>query len=63
MLNLPRRARAARADPNNPRLVAQGQQIYLAQCALCYGANLEGQPNWKQELPNGGRPAQRSNKE
>ena len=57
ILNLPRRSGGLQADPKNPTLVAQGQQIYLAQCATCHGANLEGQPNWQQELPTGGRPA------
>lgn len=57
ILNLPSRSRRLQADPKNPTLVAQGQHIYLAQCASCHGANLEGQPNWQQELPTGGRPA------
>ena len=56
-LNLPRRSAASRADPSEARLVAQGQQVYRARCASCHGANLEGQPNWQQELPGGGRPA------
>lgn len=44
------------ADPD-PRTVAQGEKIYAAHCASCHGANLEGQPNWKQKLPNGKWPA------
>jgi mono/diheme cytochrome c family protein len=39
---------ALRAD-----LVADGQPLYGQHCASCHGANLEGQPNWKQPLPNG----------
>ena len=57
LLNLPRGATSQRADAGNPGQVALGQQVYAAQCARCHGANLEGQPNWKQELPSGGRPA------
>lgn len=57
ILNLPRRSRSLQADPKNPTLVSQGQQVYVAQCASCHGVNLEGQPNWQQELPTGDRPA------
>ncbi|ODT64896.1 MAG: cytochrome C [Pelagibacterium sp. SCN 63-23] len=35
----------------------EGKQIYLDRCASCHGADLEGQPNWKQRLPNGRLPA------
>jgi mono/diheme cytochrome c family protein len=45
------------ADPGNRAQVALGQDIYARTCASCHGANLEGQPNWQQELPTGGRPA------
>lgn len=47
----------SRANPGDARLVAQGQLVYDQYCASCHGGNLEGQPNWKQELPEGGRPA------
>lgn len=47
----------SQADPGNQRLVAQGRLVYGQRCASCHGANLEGQPNWKEELPEGGRPA------
>lgn len=46
-----------KADPNNAALVAHGQEIYAANCALCHGAQLEGQPDWKHPLPNGHLPA------
>ena len=46
-----------RASPRNPQLVAQGRVVYGQYCASCHGINLEGQPNWKEELPEGGRPA------
>ena len=45
------------ADPNDPEQVALGRQVYAAHCASCHGANLEGQPNWRQRLPNGRLPA------
>ena len=37
--------------------MALGQPVYARHCASCHGANLEGQPNWKQPLPTGGYPA------
>jgi mono/diheme cytochrome c family protein len=48
---------AGAIDPTNPQQVALGKQIYAAQCASCHGANLEGQANWQQPLPDGSRPA------
>ena len=49
--------RPPRAGPTNAQLVARGRQVYSAQCAQCHGANLEGQPNWKEPRPDGSRPA------
>lgn len=43
--------------PLRADLVAEGQQVYAHHCASCHGANLEGQPNWKQPLPSGKFPA------
>ncbi len=37
----------------NPVQVAQGQRLYANYCSSCHGVNLEGQPNWKQPLPDG----------
>ena len=37
--------------------MADGQALYLEHCASCHGANLQGQPNWMQRLPNGRLPA------
>ncbi|MEE8515648.1 MAG: cytochrome c [Alphaproteobacteria bacterium] len=37
--------------------LALGKKVYDAQCASCHGVNLEGQPNWRQRLPNGMLPA------
>jgi S-disulfanyl-L-cysteine oxidoreductase SoxD len=45
------------ADPANAQQVAAGKRVYDAQCASCHGAGLEGQPNWRQRLPNGKFPA------
>ena len=44
-------------DPNDRSLVARGKVVYAEQCASCHGANLEGQPNWRERLPNGRLPA------
>ena len=37
--------------------VALGHDLYAKYCARCHGANLEGQPNWKERLPTGRMPA------
>jgi len=44
-------------EPDNAEQVAQGQEIYDAYCASCHGANLEGQPNWRQRDDAGFLPA------
>jgi len=44
-------------NPDSARLVARGKVIYAQYCASCHGANLEGQPNWRERLPNGRLPA------
>jgi mono/diheme cytochrome c family protein len=46
-----------RADPRNAALVAIGAKVYAAHCAACHGAKLEGQPDWRNRLPNGRLPA------
>jgi len=46
-----------RADAGNAAQVARGKQVYAAQCAACHGANLEGQPNWRERRPDGKLPA------
>lgn len=38
-------------------VIAQGRQIYADQCAACHGADLEGQPDWRTQLPSGRSPA------
>ena len=46
-----------KADPSNAEQVALGERVYQAQCASCHGANLEGQPNWRERLATGKLPA------
>lgn len=46
-----------RADSRNPEIVKLGEKAYAQQCASCHGAMLEGQPDWRQRLPNGRLPA------
>ncbi len=46
-----------RLDANNPELVSLGKKVYDQNCAVCHGAKLEGQPNWKQLGPDGRLPA------
>ena len=47
----------SRADPRDAAKVALGAKVYAANCAVCHGARLEGQPNWRERLPNGRLPA------
>ncbi len=42
---------------DDPRQVALGASVYAARCAQCHGANLEGQPNWRERRANGRLPA------
>jgi mono/diheme cytochrome c family protein len=46
-----------KANPESARLVERGKVIYAQYCASCHGANLEGQPTWRERLPNGRLPA------
>ena len=47
------------AAPTGPDAdtIALGRQVYAANCASCHGAELEGQPDWGEPLPNGRYPA------
>jgi mono/diheme cytochrome c family protein len=45
------------ADPRDGRKIALGAKVYAENCAVCHGAKLEGQPNWRERLPNGRMPA------
>jgi mono/diheme cytochrome c family protein len=46
-----------RAAPDDPEQVALGRAVYAEHCASCHGSRLEGQPNWRERLPNGRLPA------
>jgi len=46
-----------RLDISDRKLVANGKKIYVAQCASCHGAKLEGQPNWQKRGKDGLYPA------
>jgi mono/diheme cytochrome c family protein len=47
----------AMANPRDVAKVAVGARLYSQHCAVCHGAKLEGQPNWRQRLPDGRMPA------
>jgi mono/diheme cytochrome c family protein len=42
---------------DSPPDLAQGQKIYAQHCAVCHGAKLEGQADWRKPLANGRMPA------
>ena len=44
-------------DPDDSEQVALGRSVYAEHCAICHGANLEGQPNWQNRNANGRLPA------
>ncbi|NFV79786.1 c-type cytochrome [Magnetospirillum aberrantis] len=44
-------------DPDSRVQVARGAEIYVAQCAQCHGARLEGEAEWHIRKPNGELPA------
>jgi len=52
-----RAEKTSSADPENAQQVAIGKPLYERHCASCHGAKLEGQPNWREKLPNGRMPA------
>ncbi|MEO1950971.1 cytochrome c [Thioclava sp.] len=39
------------------RDIAAGKELYTQNCASCHGANLEGQPDWREAGPDGVLPA------
>jgi mono/diheme cytochrome c family protein len=46
------------AEPEaDQKQIALGKIIYLQHCATCHGMKLEGQPNWRERMPNGRMPA------
>lgn len=42
---------------DRPESIARGAVIYADNCASCHGADLQGEPNWKQPSPEGLMPA------
>jgi mono/diheme cytochrome c family protein len=48
---------ACTADAPDPAQIATGARVYEQHCVACHGAKLEGQPNWRERLPNGRLPA------
>ena len=41
----------------DPDTLARGRELYVQHCAACHGAQLQGQPNWRERLSNGRLPA------
>lgn len=52
-----RYAGTAPTDAASADVIAQGRQVYAAQCAACHGSDLKGQPDWRSPLPSGRLPA------
>ena len=46
---------ALRTD--DPQVLALGAKVYTQRCAACHGAQLQGQPNWRERDANGRLPA------
>lgn len=42
---------------DDPAEVARGAELYAENCASCHGAELEGEPNWRQRDAEGYLPA------
>lgn len=43
--------------PDDPQVLELGGRIYAQNCAACHGAKGEGQPNWREQGPDGLLPA------
>lgn len=50
-------AGCSRPGESTEAMLARGKAVYVAQCAACHGANLEGQPDWRQRRADGRLPA------
>lgn len=46
-----------RLDTGNAQVLATGQAVYQRHCAACHGANLQGQPHWRERDAGGRLPA------
>ena len=44
-------------DPKNTDAVERGETTYARHCASCHGANLEGEPNWRDRKSDGTLPS------
>ncbi|MEO7850803.1 MAG: cytochrome c [Rubrivivax sp.] len=43
--------------PDDAKVLAAGERVYVTQCASCHGARLEGQPEWRARGADGLLPA------
>ncbi len=50
-------ARPSAPDLNDPDLIAAGREAYYLHCAVCHGAQLEGEPNWRTPKADGSLPS------
>jgi S-disulfanyl-L-cysteine oxidoreductase SoxD len=41
------------ANPDDVEQVALGATLYAQHCSACHGPNLEGEPGWRERLPDG----------
>lgn len=57
LYSIMRQSSPAFIDPADQTLVMQGRAIYANNCAACHGESLQGQPNWRERMPNGKLPA------
>ena len=42
---------------SDPQVIAEGRALYAGHCAACHGADLEGEPDWREPKPSGRMPA------
>lgn len=53
----PRVDAGMRIGVDDDRQLALGRKLYASHCAACHGAQLEGQPNWRERRTDGRLPA------